>query len=399
MTDSTPAHDAASPTGLARLLRDRTVRAVAIQALVFALAAAALAFAVLNTAHNLDKAGIASGFGFLGQTAGFDISQHLVEYSRESTYLRAFVVGLLNTLVVSVVAIAASTVLGFVLGVARLSSNWLVARMSAVWIDIVRNIPLLLQVFFWYIAILNPLPGPRAALSMGGSVFLCNRGLITPGPVWGQGTWAVFAALGLALAGSWALGRWAARRQRETGQPFPVFWTSVGMIVLLPLAAMAAMGFPIGLDMPALKGFNFKGGLTVMPEFIALCLALTLYSSAFIAENVRAGILSVRKGQREAALALGLRPGLTMRLVIIPQALRVILPPLTSQHLTTLKNSSLAVVIGYPDLISVFAGTSLNQTGQAVEIIAMTMFVYLLLSLSISLGMTWYERRTAIVER
>ncbi|WP_461210987.1 amino acid ABC transporter permease [Desulfocurvus sp. DL9XJH121] len=385
--------------GLQRLLHDRRTRALVIQAAVFLLIASGLAFAALNTASNLHKAGIASGFGFLGQTAGFDISQTLVEYSRASTYARAFLVGLLNTLVVSVVAIAASTVLGFFLGVARLSPNWIVSHMAAVWIDIVRNVPLLLQVFFWYIAILNPLPGPRQALSLGDALFLCNRGVIMPGPVWGQGSWAVGAAFVLALGGVFWLRRYARRRHKATGRRLPVFSLSLGLLVLLPLAAMALAGFPVGLDMPAMSGFNFKGGMTIIPEFIALCLSLSLYASAFIAENVRAGIMAVRKGQREAALALGLRPGLTMRLVVIPQAMRIIIPPLTSQHLTTVKNSSLAVVIGYPDLISVFAGTTLNQTGQAVEVIALTMLVYLAVSLAISLAMNWYDAKMAITER
>lgn len=385
--------------GPLRFLNDRKTRAIVIQVAVFGLIAAGLTGAVMNTAQNLQNAGIASGFGFLAQKSGFDISQALIGYSRESTYLTAFWVGLINTLVVSVVAIVASTVLGFALGVARLSPNWLVSRLSAVWIDIVRNIPLLLQLFFWYIAILNPLPGPRQALSLADAFFLCNRGVIMPAPVWGEGSWAIGLAFGLAVVGVWVLSRWARRRQKTTGDRFPVLWASLGLLAGLPLVAFVLSGFPLAFELPVMSGFNFKGGLTMMPEFIALALALTLYASAFIAENVRAGILSVRKGQREAALALGLKPGLTMRLVVIPQAMRVVIPPLTSQHLTTVKNSSLAVVIGYPDLISVFAGTSLNQTGQAVEIIAMTMLVYLTVSLAISLAMGAYERKTAIVER
>lgn len=383
---------------LSQYLNDRQVRAVIIQAAVFAVIVVLLAFAVTNTASNLSKAGITSGFGFLGQAAGFDISQTLIEYSRSSTYGQAFLVGLLNTLVMSAVVIAASTVLGFLLGITRLSGNWLVSRMTAVWIDIVRNIPLLLQIFFWYIAILSPLPGPKQAIAMG-NAYLCNRGLILPRPMFQEGIWLAVAAIALAVACCAILHRWATRRQKATGRPFPVWRTMLAILVVLPLTGLAAAGFPVTFEMPVLKGFNFQGGLTVIPEFTALALSLTLYASAFIAENVRAGIESVSHGQQEAAQALGLRPGQTMRLIIIPQAMRVIIPPLTSQHLTSVKNSSLAVVIGYPDLMSIFAGTTLNQTGQAVEIIAITMLVYLSASLLISGFMNWYNRKMAIVER
>jgi len=379
-------------------LHDRQVRAVIIQAAVFFAIVALLAFAAMNTAGNLAKAGITSGFGFLQQAAGFDISQTLIEYSRGSSYGRAFFVGLLNTLVMSAVVIAASTLMGFVLGITRLSPNWLVSRMTAVWIDIIRNIPLLLQIFFWYIAILSPLPGPKQALSMGG-VYLCNRGLIMPRPVFEDGIWVAGAAAALACVCAVALHRWARNRQRATGKPFPVWRSVLAILVLLPLAGLALAGFPVTFEAPVMKGFNFQGGLTVIPEFTALALSLTLYASAFIAENVRAGIESVSHGQQEAAQALGLRPGQTMRMIIIPQAMRVIIPPLTSQHLTSVKNSSLAVVIGYPDLMSIFAGTTLNQTGQAVEIIAITMLVYLTASLLISGFMNWYNRKMAIVER
>jgi general L-amino acid transport system permease protein len=379
-------------------LHDRQVRAIIIQATVFAAIVALLIFAVKNTAGNLSKAGITSGFGFLEQPAGFDISQTLIEYSRSSTYGRAFLVGLLNTLVMSVVVIAASTVMGFLLGITRLSGNWLVSRMTAVWIDIIRNIPLLLQIFFWYIAILSPLPGPRQALELGG-VYLCNRGLILPRPLFLDGIWVAGIALALAFVCYAALYRWARQRQKKTGAPFPVWRTMLAIMIAAPLAGLALAGFPVSFEAPVMKGFNFQGGLTVIPEFTALALSLTLYASAFIAENVRAGIESVSHGQQEASHALGLRPGQTMRLIIIPQAMRVIIPPLTSQHLTSVKNSSLAVVIGYPDLISVFAGTTLNQTGQAVEVIAITMLVYLTTSLLISGFMNWYNRKMAIVER
>ncbi len=381
------------------LLTDPVVRAVIIQIAVFALVAGVLAFAAVNTAENLKRAGIASGFGFFNQVAGFDVSQSLVEYSRASTYGRVFLVGLLNTLLVSSVSIVVATVLGFAVGLLRLSGNWLVSRMAAVYVEILRNVPLLLQILFWYIAILNPLPGPRQAMSLFDTIFLCNRGLIIPWPVFLPGSWLVLVAFLLALAGGAGLVLWARRRQRLTGKRFPAYVSSLGLIILLPLVALAAAGFPIRWDLPELSGFNFAGGLTLQPEFTALVLALSLYTAAFIAENVRAGIEAVDKGQIEAAHSLGLRPAPTMRLVVVPQALRVIIPPLTSQHLTLVKNSSLAVVIGYPDLVSVFAGTTLNQTGQAVEIIAITMLVYLTISLAISLFMNWYNARVAILER
>jgi len=398
---TTPPHKN-SPTdqtrGIAYFLNDRKTRAICIQSIVFLIIVTILIGAGINVAHNLQKAGITSGFGFLNLAAGFDISQTLVDYSRSSSYGRAFLVGLLNTLVMSAVVIVASTVLGFLLGITRLSPNWLVSRMTAVWIDIIRNIPLLLQIFFWYMAILNPLPGPRQALSLG-SIFLCNRGLILPRPIWEDGSWLTGLACAIAVIASVSLHRWATWRQKRTGKMFPTWRSILALLLLLPTLTLLASGLPVTLEIPVLSGFNFQGGLTIIPEFTALALSLTLYASAFIAENVRAGIQSVSHGQQEAAHALGLRPGLTMRLIIIPQAMRVIIPPLTSQHLTSVKNSSLAVVIGYPDLMSVFAGTTLNQTGQAVEIIAITMLVYLSISLLISGLMNWYNHKIAIVER
>ena len=358
-----------------------------------------LTLAVVNTAHNLSKAGIASGFGFLSQTAGFDISQSLIDYYRASSYARAFWVGLINTLLVSSVSIVLSTLLGFVVGIMRLSGNWLVSRLALSYIEVVRNVPLLLQLLFWYIAILNPLPGPKAALDLYETLFLCNRGLIVPRPILEPGSWLVLLAVVGAAAMTAMLVVWARRRQRQTGRRFPVFSCSLGLFVALPLLAMVAADFPFRWEVPVLKGFNFSGGITLLPEFVALVLGLTLYTAGFIAENVRAGIEAVPRAQIEASNALGFRPSQTLRLVVIPQALRVIIPPLTSQHLTLVKNSSLAVVIGYPDLVSVFAGTALNQTGQAVEIIAITMLVYLVISLTISGVMNWYNAKIAIRER
>jgi len=390
---------APDPSGPARLLHDRKWRAVAAQVVIFALVAAVLAFAGLNMARNLERAGIASGFGFLGQVAGFEISQTLIEYSRASTYARAFWVGLLNTLAVSGVCIVASTALGFLLGLLRLSPNWLAARLAGVYVEVVRNVPLLLQILFWYIAVLNPLPSPRQALDLGGVVYLCNRGLVLPWPHWERGGAAVAWALVAGLALAWAFAAWARRRRVRTGRSLPAWRIGLALAALPPALAWTLAGAQVRWSIPALTGFNFQGGGTVEPEFIALALALTLYTAGFIAENVRAGIQAVPRGQMEAAASLGLRPWRVMRLVVVPQAMRVIIPPLTSQHMTLVKNSSLAVVIGYPDLMSVFAGTTLNQTGQAVEIIAITMLVYLTVSIIISLLMNWYNGAMALKGR
>ncbi len=386
-------------TFLSRAANDPRIRAVFIQTLVFGVIFFVLTSAVLNTAQNLKKAGIASGFGFLGHVSGFDIGQSLIEYSRSSTYARVFVVGLLNTLLVSSVSIVLSTLIGFFLGVLRLSQNWLLGRMALVYVEIVRNVPLLLQLFFWYIAILNPLPSPREAINLLGTAFLCNRGLIIPRPILEEGSGWVILATVIALAMVAALKIWAARRQRLTGRRTPVLLLSLVLLTGLPLVAAVTTGYPIRWEIPSLKGFNFSGGITLQPEFTALILALTLYTAGFIAENVRAGIQAVPMGQVEAARSLGFRQGTILRLVVIPQAMRVIIPPLTSQHLTLVKNSSLAVVIGYPDLMAVFAGTALNQTGQAVEIIAITMLVYLGISLAISAVMNVYDKKMAIRER
>ena len=384
---------------VSRLLHDPRFRSFCIQAAVFGIMVLIFTLAVVNTAHNLRKAGIASGFGFLSRVAGFDISQSLIDYTRTSTYARAFWVGLVNTLLVSGVSIVLATLLGFVVGILRLSRNWLVSHLALSYIEVVRNVPLLLQLLFWYIAILNPLPGPKLALDFYETLYLCNRGLIVPRPILESGSWLVLLAAIAGVAMTAALVVWARRRQRRTGRRFPVFSCSLGLMVGVPLLTMVAADFPVHWEVPVMQGFNFSGGITLLPEFVALVLGLTLYTAGFIAENVRAGIEAVPRAQIEASNALGFRPFQTLRLVVIPQALRVVIPPLTSQHLTLVKNSSLAVVIGYPDLVSVFAGTALNQTGQAVEIIAITMLVYLIISLTISGGMNWYNAKIAIRER
>jgi general L-amino acid transport system permease protein len=375
------------------------VRQVAYQAMLLAALVFVVWWVVDNVADNLRRQNIASGFGFLGRTAGFDVSQSLIEYSNASTYGRAFWVGLLNTLLVAVLGIVAATVIGFVVGIGRLSSNWLIARLAGAYVEAVRNVPLLLQLFFWYFAVLKNLPSPRQSHVLPGGVFLNVRGVYLPAPVPqpGFGIVAIAFALGVLIAmGLWL---WARRQQTLTGQRFAVWRGALPAIVGLPLVAYFAAGSPLALDYPVLQGFNFQGGIAVLPELMALLLGLSIYTASFIAEIVRAGILGVPRGQVEAAQALGLTRGQTLRLVVIPQAARIIIPPLTSQYLNLTKNSSLAVAIGYPDFVSVFTGTVLNQTGQAVEVILMTMGVFLTLSLLTSLFMNWFNRRMALVER
>jgi general L-amino acid transport system permease protein len=377
----------------------RRTRSVLLQLLVLAVFAAVVAAGVLNAAHNLERQGIASGFGFFGSTAGFDIIQHLIPYSETSTYGRAFAVALINTLLVSALGVVLATFLGFGLGVARLSHNWLVSRLALAYVEIVRNIPLLLQLFFWYFAVLRALPGPRESYSAFGKVFLNIRGLYVPAPLPGEGFGVVGGILVVGLVASVAAAVWSKRRQRDVGRYLPGGWIAIGVTLLLALMTYFALGRPLAWETPELAGFNFRGGLVLIPELVALLTALTIYTAAFIAEIVRAGILAVGHGQWEAASSLGLSRAQTLRLVVIPQALRVIVPPLTSQFLNLTKNSSLAAAIAYPDLVLVFAGTVLMQTGQAVEVIALTMGVFLLISLTISAVMNLYNRRLTLVGR
>ncbi|KAB2875559.1 MAG: amino acid ABC transporter permease [Bauldia sp.] len=378
---------------------DPRFRAIVSQAAVVAGLVLLVVWIVDNTIANLQRANIASGFDFLSTRAGFDISQSLIAYSPERSYARAFLVGLLNTLLVAAIGIVVATIIGFLVGIARLSRNWIVARIAAVYVETLRNIPVLLQLLFWYRAVLSILPGPRQAidLPLGGS--LSNRGLLLPSPVLSEGFFATPIAFAAAVLAAIAVAVWARRRQMATGQPFPTLWTNLAIIVVGTLVVFLATGAPLSFEFPELKGFNFVGGLHVLPEFLALLLGLSLYTATYIAEIVRAGILAVAPGQTEAAFALGLRPGVTMRRVVVPQAMRVIIPPLTSQYLNLTKNSSLAVAVAYPDLVLVFAGTVLNQTGQAVEVIFITMLVYLAISLATSAFMNWFNRRVALVER
>jgi general L-amino acid transport system permease protein len=348
---------------------------------------------VANTRANLASQRIASGFGFLSNTAGFDVSQTLIPYSGSDTYTRVFLVGLMNTLLVAVIGIFFATIIGFVVGLGRLSPNWLLARIAGGYVELIRNLPVLFQILFWYLAVLGALPNPRQSVGLFGSFFLNNRGLMIPKAIGESGLLPFAIAIVLAIVAALLVRSYARQQLFQHGRLIRIWPYVVGLLVGLPLLATLIFGKPVIFEFPELKGFNFSGGTRVIPEFVALTLALSTYTAAFIAEIVRAGVLSVHKGQMEAGASLGLSRGSTLRLVVVPQALRVILPPLTNQYLNLTKNSSLAVGIGYPDLFSVFAGTTLSQTGQAVEIIAITMGVYLLVSLVTSAIMSFYGWR------
>ncbi|KRC80586.1 amino acid ABC transporter permease [Achromobacter sp. Root83] len=376
---------------------DPATRALVYQILALTVVGAGIWFLVHNTLHNLSLRNIATGFGFLNREAGFAIGESVIAYGPADTYGRAIAVGVLNTLRVGLIALVAATVLGVIIGVGRLSKNWLVARITSVYVEVMRNVPLLLQLFFWYALITENMPGPRQAHNPMPGVFISNRGLKVPGLEGASLDW-MLTALGLAIAAIILLGHWGKRQQEATGRVFPLGRAAIGLLAGLPVIGWLASGASLTLDMPELKGFNFVGGLTLTPEFAALLLGLTVYTSAFIAEVVRSGIQAVSNGQWEAAGSLGLPRRQVLRLVILPQALRVIIPPMTSQYLNLLKNSSLAVAIGYPDIVSV-VNTTLNQTGQAIEGILIIMGAYLTVSLSISIFMNWYNKRIALVER
>jgi general L-amino acid transport system permease protein len=375
------------------------VRSILFQTLLLILLVALFWMLVSNTAANLKRQNIASGFAFWNATAGFDISQTLIDYNNTSTYGRAFWVGFWNTVLVSAIGIVLASFVGFAMGIARLSTNWLVARLATVYVETVRNVPLLLQLFVWYFGVLKVLPPPRQSHEFLGGIWLNLRGLYLPEPIFKPGFSFVLAAFLAGIATAIAIAVWARRRQRLTGAQFPVGLVSLVLVSAVTLGAFLIAGRPLDFDYPELRGFNFHGGLTIQPELIALILGLVVYTGAFIAEIVRAGIQGVPKGQKEAAASIGLTPTQTLRLVIIPQAMRIIIPPLTSNYLSLTKNSSLAVAIAYPDLVSVFAGTVLNQTGQAVEVILVTMIVYLSLSLLTSFFMNWFNARMRLVER
>lgn len=390
-----PAAGLTRPPASTAWWHDRRVRAVLYQVLVVGAVVLLGAYLVSNTLANLANRNIATGFGFLGREAGFGISESLIPYSPADSYLRAIGVGLLNTLNISVVGIVLTTIIGTIAGIARLSRNWLVARLATLYVESLRNIPVLLQLFFWYALITEGLPSPRQALNPLPGVYLSNRGFQFPLPVWDQAL--AFAGIGLAcgVLAAILLGWWAGRRRERTGAAFPALAVGSALTLMLVLVGWLGGGASTRLTIPELRGFNFTGGGTLTPEYASLLVGLVLYTGTYVAEIVRGGILAVSHGQSEAGLALGLSRGRVMRLIVLPQALRVIIPPLTSQYLNLTKNSSLAVAIGYPDLVST-ANTAINQTGQAVEGIAIIMAVYLTISLAISAVMNWYNRRIAL---
>jgi len=377
---------------------DPKKRAIIFQLLSIGVVGLIIYYLASNTVVNLQKQSIATGFSFLKKEAAFEIGESLIPYSAADTYIRALLVGALNTIKVSFVGIVVTILLGTIIGVARLSTNWLVAKLSAIYIEVMQDLPILLQLVFWYAIFYESLPPPSEALCPGAGIYLCKRGVAFTVPEAHPAHLYMLLAFLAGCVAAYFIRRWARKRQERTGQYFPVFRASLALIIGLPLIVWLAAGSPMKMNAPKLTVFNFEGGLTVSPEFMALLLGLVLYTSAFVAEVVRAGIQSVGKGQREAAMSIGLRPTQVLNLVILPQALRVIVPPLTSQMLNLTKNSSLAVAIGYPDFVSV-ANTTINQTGQSIEGVALIMAVYLVFSLSTSAFMNWYNRRVALVER
>jgi general L-amino acid transport system permease protein len=382
---------------------DERVRSVFYQLLTACTVGWLAWFLISNTAHNLEVRGMNTGFGFLTATAGFDTDFKLLEYEPGvGTYGRIFLIGCINTLLVSAFAIVASTLLGFFIGILRLSSNWLVARLALAYVEIIRNTPLLLQIIFWYVGVFALLPRVKNSLDLSGGaevMFLNNRGLYMGSPVPGDLFWMTTTAFVAAVVGVFFLRRWAHKRQDETGQQFPTVAASAALLIVAPGIVYLVTGSPLDWDIPALQGFNFRGGFSVPPAFLALLVSLTIYHAAHLAEAVRAGILSVSKGQTEAALAIGLRPNRAMALVIIPQAMRAIVPPMISLWMNVVKNSSLAIAIGYSDLVALFMQTALNQAGYAVEMVGMTMAFYMFISLSISGLLNIYNKRVQLVER
>jgi general L-amino acid transport system permease protein len=377
---------------------DPKIRGIFFQLLTLVLLVGFIAWVAHNTAVNLARANIASGFGFLQGRAGFEVGQALIPYSSDSTYGRALIVGLLNTLLVAVTGIITATIIGFIIGIGRLSHNWLIAKLCTVYVEVFRNIPPLLVIFFWYSGVLAILPNARESVHLPLSTYLNNRGFFFPKPLFGENFWLTGVALLLAIVITIFVARWARRRQAATGKPFHTVWVSLGLIVGLPVLTFLALGAPLSFDYPIAGKFNLSGGSVVGPEFMSLFLALSFYTAAFIAEIVRSGIRGVPKGQTEAASALGLQPSAITRLVVVPQAFRIIIPPLTSQYLNLTKNSSLAIAIGFADLVAV-GSTTLNQTGQSVEVILIWMVIYLAISVVTSLFMNWFNAKMALVER
>lgn len=394
------ATDTSNDTSLVyRLFFDKELRSVTIQVITIALLFGFFFYIINNAVTNLDAIGKGFSFKFLGEASNYDINQTLVEYDSRSPHSRAMLVGILNTLLVAVTGIILSTIVGFILGVLRLSSNWLINKVVYVYIEYVRNVPVLLHILLVHGIVVNTLPLPKNALNFEDALFLTNRGFYTPKPVFEPAMWAVLIAFIVGIGFTWWFRRYARKTQDATGKIYPVLWISLGAILAFPILVFFISGAPVNWEMPVLTGFNFKGGLVLRPEFVALTVALALYTAAFIAEIVRAGIQAISHGQTEAAFALGLKPNRTMQLVIIPQALRVIIPPLTSQYLNITKNSSLAIAIGYMDIVATIGGISLNQTGREMECMTIVLGLYLSFSLLISAFMNWYNKRMRLVER
>jgi len=382
------------------VLSSRQKRAVLYQIIAIFLVIFTAYYFTTNMFDNIEKRGITTGFSFLNDTAGFGISQTLTAYSDStSDYLDVFIVGILNTGLVSIFGIILATVLGLLIGIGRLSNNFLISKLSLVYIETFRNIPVLLQILFWYNIVLAALPSPRNSMTYLDAIFLNNRGLLLPAPIFESGSIFILIAFLLACVGVFFLGKWAIKRHDVSGEEFPLIQVSLAILILSPLLAYFISGQPVGAEYPVLKGFNFKGGLAIIPEFLALVFALSIYTATYIAEAVRAGITSISKGQTEAAQSLGLKNTVILRKVILPQALRVIIPPVINQYLNLVKNSSLATAIGYPELVTLFSGTTLNQVGQAIEIILMTMAVYLTFSIVISLLLNWVNKKMEIKGR
>ncbi|MDP6332530.1 MAG: ABC transporter permease subunit [SAR324 cluster bacterium] len=388
------------PSLLIRLWRNQQHRSITIQIITMVVLFTILGMIGNNVATNLEKAGKEFSFGFLNYPAGYDITfQPFISYSPTDTHTRAGLVGLLNTLLVAFSGVIIASILGFTMGILRLSSNWLINKIVYVFLEFTRNVPVLLHILFVYGIFLYTLPVPKKAINISDTVFLSNRGFYTPAPIFEDGFGYVLISIMAAILIVFLFKRWARKVQDTTGRIYPVFYISLAILIFLPLFTFFLAGSPLSIDMPALKGFNFKGGTSIKPEYIALTFALSYYTACFIAEIVRGGILAISKGQTEAAHGLGLKPNRTLQLVVVPQALRVIIPPLCSQYLNLTKNSSLAIAIGYMDVVATIGGITLMQTGKEMETMIILLLTYLFFSLLISAFMNWFNRKMALVER
>lgn len=384
---------------MTQLLRNQKIRGILFQILTVIGLVAFLWYIGSNTVTNIEQRGIKTGFEFLNSTAGFNIDEAPIEFSQSDTHFKVFLVGLTNTLIIGAVGIVFATILGLIIGVLRLSNNWLIKKLAAAYIDIFRNIPVLLQILFWYNVVLKALPVPKKSIELIGGVFMNNRGLYLPRPDWNTTTIAVLSSFFLVAIAIFFINRWANKRQEETGEDFPVILVGLALFIIIPILTYFVSGANFNFDYPQLRGFNFRGGKSISPEFLALTFALVIYTATFIAEAVRSGIEAVKKGQKEAAASIGLTEYQALKLVVLPQAIRIAIPPTINQYLNLIKNSSLATAVGYPEIVTVFSGTSLNQTGQAIEIIAMTMLVYLTISLIVSAILNWFNHKMKIKER